>query len=336
MSVGSAHVGRSPCFSPIVVYTSAGSRSRFVYHLAHRIVENSIFVMIYAIAAIQRLKLCFCVDAINACSAQLLLCATQVLRQIIRPKPHDYALANDLKSPCGVLTQNMLCTWRPTFCMDIFLYFGRDQRITVGLLMELDCPIEETLGRTWRRCCWENTTSSQQNTAKDPALHDKHDITMGNENLSKALQHQTSFTECEWAAFGITALGTDDYIRCGDLCFKPVSRSMPEVEIKYFTPETTESAGGIPECVCFCVSRVTQMRTTTTPWWRWCTTYSSAIPTIASRFPTHSNAMNTSGQFPSCCRASRSARLVSVCSGQETLACTIVCNRSFCRMHTTK
>ena len=207
--------------------------------------------MIYTIAAIQRLKLCFCVDAINACSAQLLLRATQVLRQIIRPKPHDYALANDLKSPCGVRTQNMLCTWRPTFCMDIFLYFGRDQRITVGLPMELDCPIEETLGRTWRRCCWENTTSSQQTTAKDPALHDKHDITVGNENLSKALQHQTIFTECEWAAFGITALGTDDYIRCGDACFKPVSHTMPEVEIKYFTPEMTESAGGIPECVCF-------------------------------------------------------------------------------------
>ena len=225
--------------------------SGFVYHLAHRVVKLRTLAMIFTIAAIQRLKLCFCVDAINACSAQLLLRATRVLQQIVRPKPHDYALANDLKSPCGVRTQNMLCTWRPTFCMDIFLYFGRDQRITVGLPMELDSPGQQTLGRTWRRCCWENTTGPQQNAAKDPAQRNRLDITMGNENLSKALRYQTIFTECEWAAFGITTLGADDYIRCGDVCFEPISCTTPELEIKYFTPETTGSADGIPECVCF-------------------------------------------------------------------------------------
>jgi len=207
--------------------------------------------MIYTIAAIQRLKLCFCVDAINACSAQLLLRATQVLQQITRPKKHDYALANDLKSPCGVLTHNMLCTWRPTFCMDVFLYFGRDQKITVGLPMGLDCLAPETLGRTWRRCCRENIASLQQNTAETPAQQDTHDLTIGNESLSTALQHQTSFTECEWTAFGITTLGAEDYIRCGDFYFQPVPHTMPEVEVKYFTPETTGSVGSMPECVCF-------------------------------------------------------------------------------------
>jgi len=195
--------------------------------------------MIYTIAAIQRLKLRFYIDAVSAHSAGLLLRATRILQQIINSQPHNQAQAQELASPQSTLTHNMLCTWRPTYCIDIFLYFGADRKITVGLPMQTDERELPTLGLSWR-------CHSQHSAGKN-------DITSGNKMLSDALQHQTLFTHSEWQAFGIANVEPGDYITVGDACYLPDVDTHSTVEIKYFAPEidASDSRVDIPECVCF-------------------------------------------------------------------------------------
>jgi len=196
--------------------------------------------MIYTIAAIQRLKLRFCIDAVSARSAALLLQATQILQQIINSQPHGEAQAQELTSQHSTLTENMLCTWRPTYCIDIFLHFGADCKITVGLPMQTDEQVLPPLGLSWRRF-------AQQGPGQN-------DITSGNKKLHDALQHQTRFTASEWQAFGITKVEPGDFITVGDVCYLPDVDTPSHVEIKYFAPEDDANCSNsvdIPECVCF-------------------------------------------------------------------------------------
>jgi len=207
--------------------------------------------MIYTIAAIQRLDLRFCVDAINASNAWLLSKSTQILQQITDQRDHHYALAHELQTPNSILTHNMLCTWRPTYCLDMFLYFGPDHTITVGLPMQSDTPPQHVLGHCWRRCCETDGANHLDRLIYDPDQNGKRDITSGNEKLSEALQHQTIFTENEWLSFGIVKLDENDYIRSGSACFVPDMHNAPHVEIKYFSSEMDINTQPIPECVCF-------------------------------------------------------------------------------------
>ena len=195
--------------------------------------------MIYTIAVLQRLKLRLCINAVSAHSAGLLPRATQILQQIINSQLNNNAQALEFASPHSALTQNMLCTWRPTYCIDIFLYFGVDRKVTVGLLMQTDERVLPTLGLSWR--CHSHHGAG------------KNDIMNGNKMLSDALQHQTLFTHSEWQAFGIENVEPGDYITVGDACYLPDVDTHSSVEIKYFPPESDASYSSvdIPECVCF-------------------------------------------------------------------------------------
>jgi len=195
--------------------------------------------MIYTIAAIQRLKLRFCMDAVSARSAGLLLQATQILQQITGSQLNKNAPTQEFALPHSALTQNMLCTWRPTYCIDIFMYFGADRKVTVGLPMQTDERVLPTLGLSWRR-------HSHHGAGKN-------DISNGNHVLRDALRHQTLFTPSEWQAFGIANVEPGDYIVDGDACYLPHMDTLSSVEIKYFAPESdaSDSSADMPECVCF-------------------------------------------------------------------------------------
>ena len=284
--------------------------------------------MNFTISAIQQLKLQFSVDCIGTQSALLLLKATRVLRSAVFSQLLEYgdllqSLGHQSNAP---LLQDSLCTWRPTYCIDMFLHIGHNSLITVGLPMLTDdevaaTPARPPSGLLWqrkimqppgatqmgpegarqgpggalkgpggaegRRDGWfvgeedmheeaaqssptpaptltpvqrgvgRHDTSASRVSSMDPALLNPdvgkvtgNDITQGNHELSVALQHQTTFTRSEWAAFGITDLRHGDYIQSGGMCFTP-ALPVSHVEIKHFTSESVNTTAGLPECVCF-------------------------------------------------------------------------------------
>ena len=259
--------------------------------------------MNFTISAIQQLKLQFSVDCIGTQSALLLLKATRVLRSAVFSELLEY---RDLLQLLGdesnaLLLQDSLCTWRPTYCIDMFLHFGRNSLITVGLPMLTDDEAAGPLppsGLLWQRKVTPSTPTrgpaaavgeedvreeaADSSPTRTPTLtpvqrgggrrsshdcpHDAsasrgsmdpgvgkvtgNDITQGNHKLSVALQHQTTFTRSEWAAFGITDLRHGDYIQSGGMCYTPALPAS-HVEIKHFTSESANTTAGLPECVCF-------------------------------------------------------------------------------------
>jgi len=95
--------------------------------------------MVYTIAALQHLALRFSVDAVNVESAQLLVHATQILQQALGSRVQRYEeLSASTNGPPGAAMHNMLCTWRPSYCIDIFLYFDGKGAVMVGLPMLAD------------------------------------------------------------------------------------------------------------------------------------------------------------------------------------------------------
>jgi len=95
--------------------------------------------MVYTIAAVQHLSLRFSVDAVNVDSAPLLVYAAKILRIALGScvQPYSNLCASSSAMP-GVALQNMLCTWRPRYCVDIFLYFDGKGGMIVGLPMLAD------------------------------------------------------------------------------------------------------------------------------------------------------------------------------------------------------
>ena len=95
--------------------------------------------MIYTIAAIQKLSLRFSVDSVSVHSAKLLVNATQILQGALSARIQGYeTLFEIIGETSAVPLHDMLCTWRPAFCIDIFLYFGKNDTVIVGLPMLAD------------------------------------------------------------------------------------------------------------------------------------------------------------------------------------------------------
>jgi len=195
--------------------------------------------MVYTIAAIQQLGLHFSVDAVCSYSAELVVLATQILQRAVVSPVRDYAdLSLLLDQAHESVLKNMLCTWRPTYCIDIFLYFGHNHSVLVGLPMLSETPPTCVSGLCWKR-------------KRSPATKDEVDISSGNQKLSAALQQQTTFTVDEWQSFDIPILRHGDYILSGTTYFTPDSDNIANVEIQCFSPESVENATDVPECVCF-------------------------------------------------------------------------------------
>ena len=98
--------------------------------------------MIYTIAAIQQLTLRFSVDAVGTHSAGILVEAAQILQSVLSSNIEQFAKLSALfdcsGSPLTSSVSTMLCTWRPTHCIDVFLYFGPHNTVVVGLPMLAD------------------------------------------------------------------------------------------------------------------------------------------------------------------------------------------------------
>ena len=98
--------------------------------------------MIYTIAAIQQLTLRFSVDAVSAYSATILVEAAHILQTVLSSKVEQYeklcSFFHESGSSLSGFVSSMLCTWRPTHCIDIFVYFGPQNTIVVGLPMFAD------------------------------------------------------------------------------------------------------------------------------------------------------------------------------------------------------
>jgi hypothetical protein len=95
--------------------------------------------MVYTIAALQHLALRFSVDAVGVHSAELLVNAAQILREALGSRVQAYSdLGASSSELSGVALHNMLCTWRPSYCVDIFLHFDGKGAMIVGLPMFAD------------------------------------------------------------------------------------------------------------------------------------------------------------------------------------------------------
>ena len=150
--------------------------------------------MVYTIAAVQHLALRFSVDAVSVDSAPLLVYAAQILRKALGSCVQRYSnLCASSSELSGVESQNMLCTWRPSYCVDIFLYFDGKGGMIVGLPMLADGEA----GRSDR----ERMPSRQQQAP----LNDGDDATAF--DIDYEIRHFSPET----------ATGTDDVPEC--VCF---------------------------------------------------------------------------------------------------------------------
>jgi len=87
------------------------------------------------IHAIQALKLMFSVDVVNFDNARLLHRVSHILQQIV-DAPCSQSIGDFeqmLLHPDSAILHNNMCTWRPTFCLDIALILEKDRGISVGL-----------------------------------------------------------------------------------------------------------------------------------------------------------------------------------------------------------
>jgi len=97
------------------------------------------------IHAIQALKLSFSVDAIHAQNARLMVQCTRILQQTLAAPTH--ATTDDLQAMLQEdfhgISRNSLCTWRPTYCLDIVVYIEQNKGVSVGIPM-FDCDTHPT------------------------------------------------------------------------------------------------------------------------------------------------------------------------------------------------
>jgi len=95
------------------------------------------------IQAIKSLELAFSVDVLNRKNIRLLLQATAILKNTACCKastlsPEELVKMSDPATQTSYiesLARNNLCTWRPTYCLDIFLFLQPDKAVTVAIPM---------------------------------------------------------------------------------------------------------------------------------------------------------------------------------------------------------
>jgi len=96
--------------------------------------DNVARKMNLSIQAINSLQLVSCAKMISQENTSILLRASAVLKNTINAKEqchHDI----DVAIHEGKKTDSCMCTWRPKFCLDIFLYFPSDGNVIIALPM---------------------------------------------------------------------------------------------------------------------------------------------------------------------------------------------------------
>jgi len=96
--------------------------------------DNIARKMNLSIQAVVSLKLVSCAKIMSQENTRILVTASAVLKNTINAKEHlhrhiDVAINEKNK------TDSCMCTWRPKFCLDIFLYFPSDGNVIVALPM---------------------------------------------------------------------------------------------------------------------------------------------------------------------------------------------------------
>jgi len=210
--------------------------------------------MIYTISTIQHLGLRFTVDTMNRHNAKILVDAASILQSAVLSQVHSYeTLCKRVHAvPPVVDIHNMLCTWRPAYCVDIFLFFGPQNMIVVGLPMLAEKATKESSllsGLAWTR---HSEHPGNRGESGGRIIADN-DISKGNSALCGALAHQTTFTTEEWAEFDIQQIHIGDYAVAGSNWYTPDPEhsKAQDIEIKLFSPEVSTAVVDFPECVCF-------------------------------------------------------------------------------------
>ena len=210
--------------------------------------------MIYTISTIQHLGLRFTVDALNSQNAKILVEAVRILQNAVSSQVYSYeTLCTRVHVvPSAADIHNMLCTWRPAYCADIFLFFGPQNMIVVGLPMLSNKATNEPSllsGLAWTRHSKHPANIGESGSR----IIADNDISIENHALCCALANQTTFSIEEWAEFRIQQIRVGDYVVAGSNWYTPNSdhSKASDVEIKLFSPEVNAAVVDFPECVCF-------------------------------------------------------------------------------------
>lgn len=205
-------------------------------------VEVNHMNQIFTIAAIQHLKLRFSVEFVTPYSASILLAGTRLLQATVHSNIKKCSDIASLLDTHAVFLHDSLCTWRPTHCLDIFVYFGQKSSIFVGIPMLTEGPPQQQeLGLHWKKMDIRSMQLPLQGR----------NITHHCPDLAAALLHRTSFSSHEFAELGVEDLCYRDYIVSGQDGHYFVPDTASRVEIKHYTTETHNVAPNMPECVCF-------------------------------------------------------------------------------------
>jgi len=93
-------------------------------------------MMNMSIHAFSSLDLISCAKLISTDNVEILIRASEILKDKIMSKKfsHDEITAKILQLKLET-SQHYLCTWRPKFCLDIFMYFPNDGNVIIGIPM---------------------------------------------------------------------------------------------------------------------------------------------------------------------------------------------------------
>jgi hypothetical protein len=197
---------------------------------------------IFTISAIQKLKLRFSVDFVSARNIPILLQGTRLLQATIHSKIKKYNVIEEMVEMQENFLHDSLCTWRPKYCLDLFLYFGVKGPIIVGIPMLSETQPEPfQIGLRWK--CVDFRGIQAQFRGQN--------ITLMYPALATALQSRTVFSSSELHDFQLMDLRHDDYVVSTEdgIFFVPDTSSC--VEIKHYVSEDNTTPTEIPECVCF-------------------------------------------------------------------------------------
>jgi len=96
--------------------------------------DNIARKMNLSIQAVVSLQLVSCAKIMSKENTRILLAASTVLKNTINAKEHCHRDI-DVEINEKNKTDSCMCTWRPEFCLDIFLYFPSDGNVIIALPM---------------------------------------------------------------------------------------------------------------------------------------------------------------------------------------------------------
>ena len=93
-------------------------------------------MMNMSIHAFSSLDLISCAKLVSNNNVKILIRASEILKDKIMRKKCSYdEITTTLLKIKSETSQNYLCTWRPKFCLDIFIYFPSDGNVIIGIPM---------------------------------------------------------------------------------------------------------------------------------------------------------------------------------------------------------